>query len=162
MMRGILVDIENEYLTGTDVKFTIYCIDPDFVVGWSTPTITGTAFAERNQRYRTQISATMDELLSYNRSQIFVSRHISIEIVKYRTFPEIYAFVVGRHSLYVGAFTWNGAGNDFVGPENPCYRVPNTDQTFGDIRHFIECRADFYRVSATIQYTLANQTATGH
>lgn len=152
LVRGILTDIRSEYLLAADVTFSIYCMDPDFLTAWSTPSIVDADFAPRNLRYSQQIRTTIDELLAFNSSTIFKGRKVIVDIVKYRTFPTIWAFVIGNECAFFGTFTWNATRNDLEGPENACFRVEKGDQGYEDVKQYLDNRAIFYRLTSTLKY----------
>ena len=140
MVRGILLAVADRTLQTHDVKFTIYCLEPDFVTASDTPD--NEAKAKENA---VTIGAKIRDLEKFNAQEALKSNNIQIDVIKYRTFPFMYAFLIGDESLYFGAITWSDDLGDFEGSGNPCYVLRSTDEGFRPWKQYLENRGLFYR-----------------
>ena len=153
MLRDILHKIEIGELNAKNIKFSIYCMCPDFITSWSSNKILDAEFSARMSRQANLVKTYSDDLLAFNSRSEFQKNNVTVEINHYKSFPTIYAFLVGGTCLFWGNFTWNPEKNDFEGPENPCYSLDKRSENFEDNYKLIQNRINFLRIGSSIQYT---------
>jgi hypothetical protein len=144
MLRGILSEVASRSLRAHDVKFTVYCLDPEFVVRCDTPTAQGEGRASA-ARYSALIDRAIEDLEAFNSMPACKADNVTVEFITYRTFPFVYAFLIGDKHLYVGPYMWDEALGDFEGAGNLCYEVRGGHPLFRQFKEYLENRGAFYR-----------------
>jgi hypothetical protein len=119
-----------------NARFTIYGIDPDFLASYATPP------SGDSTTYAGRVKNTEKELEDFN-GPVLAGQGVSVEVIRYRTFPFIYAVLIGDKYIYVGFMTWTD-GRDFEPNDNHCYRLDANHRHYKEVKTYLENRAGFY------------------
>ncbi|HVG00401.1 MAG TPA: hypothetical protein VND68_11215 [Chloroflexia bacterium] len=154
MLRELVADIHAGHFVPKNVTITVYCMDPVFVKSWSSERIRDIkGFEDRNNTYSTMIKSSTHQILANNQSRVFQQNQVSFKIVYYNCFPTMYAFLVGKNALFWGSYTWDDDGEDFVGPNNPCYYHHRTSDYYEDYYDLILNRTEFLKLTSSARYS---------
>jgi hypothetical protein len=148
MLREIKNEIVTHQLRARNIKFIVYCVDPNFVETWKFSGMKNQrGFEARTKSYAGLVRQFSDELEEYNSLEIFTNNNVSIDIVHYRCFPSLYTYIIGKSSIFWGFFTWNAESEDFEGPSNPCFFLNRHSDFYDDYYKWLVNRTEFLNLS---------------
>lgn len=152
VLYRILDNIENGDISTQNIRFNIYCINPEFINSVSFQDKFDNDFSEAQfnqskQLLKESISEFEHRIDKFNNSNLFKNNNVSVSINKYNSYPSFYAFTIGSNHIYIGSFTWREDVKEFSGANNPCYYFKPKDEEFNDFFKIIQSEISFFKDS---------------
>lgn len=148
---GLLHQLNREIKEGArhlyKIRFLIYYYDPealDDLICPNTPEQVSQKLKAQFDEFKIIIRANVNELHSYNEEELYRQLDITFRCYPYRNFPSFWGFGIDNEVAFVGTFTWDGDKYSFVGPQNRCMMVDETNELGHALLNFHYNRFQLY------------------